>query len=671
MKNTIKKLLILSMLAIFLAVQTGCEGNETDHTDTLLGGVLAGALVISQASSIIKRSQDFSEAEANVVRVSDNNGSGSSDGAGSDGSGDSGDSSGDSGDASDSSGSDSDTGPATPENPSPPDNNKEMGTELKLSWQITDYVFGQYTFDIYIGNAPDDLTIASKAQYSAEYTAYRLKEASRYYWKIKARDNLKRTATGPVWSFDTIGYVVPEENVAPTKPYDPVPQNDADYQPLTMTLTWQGGDENETDLVKYDLYLSATAPPESRIAEKITETSYSVSKLNKNQTYYWKIVSQDTSGLVTEGNVWKFKTGNDSKAKLPSNTTPSDKTVFKDELPTQLTWTGGSTDGSEVKYNVYLGETENNLNLNQGITETSFALTGMTYEKTYYWKIESVDDANISVIGPTWSFSTLKSVIQEPIPGSSNQEVTIHFIDVGQGDSILIEYLDYDILIDGGNSNDKALNYLQNQTINDIDLLIATHMDTDHIGGLDYIMGEYTVKNIIDSGTTSDGKLHYPNYITARDNERIEGAKYEEDSDRTINDFGDLKFEIIDTGDDYSDENNNSVVVLMTYSSTKVLFTGDMEFEAEEDNINRWSDVDVLKVGHHGSKDSTSDEFLKAITPEYAVISCSATNGYGHPTPEVLGRLSARNVNTILRTDQNGTIKFVTNGSSISITTER
>lgn len=247
---------------------------------------------------------------------------------------------------------------------------------------------------------------------------------------------------------------------------------------------------------------------------------------------------------------------------------------------------------------------------------------------------------------------------------TSGDEMTVHFINVGQGDSALIEYKDIDILIDGGDNKaaKTVISYLDRQDIDDIDLIIGTHMDADHIGGLDKVMESYKVEQIIDSGTKKTTKT-YKDYRTAID---AEGATYLADKDMGFQFYDALRVEIIETGDGYSHENDNSVVAKVSFGNMDFLFTGDMEKKAESHALNRFTDIEVLKVGHHGSRTSSSAEFLKLTMPEYAIISCGVSNKYGHPHKEALERLEGIGAE-IYRTDTQGDIRIITDGYKIQV----
>ncbi len=250
-------------------------------------------------------------------------------------------------------------------------------------------------------------------------------------------------------------------------------------------------------------------------------------------------------------------------------------------------------------------------------------------------------------------------------------ELKVHFIDVGQADSIYIQAPDhYDILIDGGNNADgpSLVQYLKNQGVDDIELMIATHPHEDHIGGLNNVLSAFKVDQIIDSGIPAASEI-YTDYISVV---QAEKAKYLSDDDVTFNIGKNITFSILDSGDNYEDVNDDSVITLLDYNNIEFLFAGDMEAEEEADLLSMKNniDIDILKVGHHGSSSSTTDAFLKATTPEVAVISVGAGNTYRHPSASTLSKLEEYKAK-IYRTDVNGNIVVSTNGNTYSVMTER
>ena len=250
--------------------------------------------------------------------------------------------------------------------------------------------------------------------------------------------------------------------------------------------------------------------------------------------------------------------------------------------------------------------------------------------------------------------------------------VSIYFLDVGQGDaSIIITPDDRVVLIDSGPNESLILRYLQDLGISHIDLLIATHAHADHISGMDKIIAKYKPKAFIDPGIPHTSAT-YQRMITAVDKYNI---NYYEGTSRKI-DLGSLTFTILPPANPLirdSELNNNSVVVRLDFKDFSCLFTGDIEKEREghllaesRSNLN----VDILKVGHHGSSSSSSPLFIKSVEPKIAVICCGQGNKYGHPHQETISLLQSLGIE-IYRTDLNGTILVKTDGIEYQIFTEK
>jgi competence protein ComEC len=248
--------------------------------------------------------------------------------------------------------------------------------------------------------------------------------------------------------------------------------------------------------------------------------------------------------------------------------------------------------------------------------------------------------------------------------------LTIAVMDVGQGDSIFIESpTGVQVVIDGGPDDSilTRLPTLMSAGDRTLDAVIETHPDADHIAGLVDLIARYQVKNFIEPGIPKDT-------LTAK---RLEEEVDSEKIRRIIARRGML----LDLGGgaymkvlfpDFdaatipqSKDNDGGIVVQLFYASTTALFMADVSSDVEDHLValdGGALDSDFLKVGHHGSRTSTDDEFLDEVTPDVAVISVGKDNTYGHPTPETLGRLSAHHIKT-LRTDQEGTIVFTSNGN--------
>ena len=249
---------------------------------------------------------------------------------------------------------------------------------------------------------------------------------------------------------------------------------------------------------------------------------------------------------------------------------------------------------------------------------------------------------------------------------SSHQELQVHF---GQGDSTLIIYDDFHILIDGGNNGaeDILLNYLEAVGVDDLEIVVATHPDADHIGGLAEVLQTYSVDLIIDSGEAHTSQT-YKAYLKQVEEQKQLGAQYLEDDDLVFELADGVTFEVIETGDDNGDRNNNSVVTKLTYNDVAFLFTGDMESDVEKKILSRDLDVDILKAGHHGSKTSSSMAFLEVVKPKTVVISAGKNNTYGHPHPVLLNRLKAYTEDIYVTADL-GHIVITTDGQTYEVET--
>lgn len=254
--------------------------------------------------------------------------------------------------------------------------------------------------------------------------------------------------------------------------------------------------------------------------------------------------------------------------------------------------------------------------------------------------------------------------------------MTVNYINIGQGDATLIQYGDYDVLIDAGAeyNSDTLLKFLSDHYVDDIELLITTHAHADHIGGADSVLDKYDVERIVTCDDLSNSNS-YKDYKTAIANEMkdLKTSKYDNNEDRYFKiDYKGTSPLGSSTDESYikiigntiaKDVNDSSTVVEVKFKNKKFLFTGDLEKNGELQLLNKMSDVDILQVGHHGSRTSTSKELLEKTKPEYAIISAGLANKYGHPHKETIDLLKNNNTK-IYGTPKDGTITAITNGTT-------
>ena len=246
---------------------------------------------------------------------------------------------------------------------------------------------------------------------------------------------------------------------------------------------------------------------------------------------------------------------------------------------------------------------------------------------------------------------------------SKSQKLSVDFLDVGQGDAILISQGSKQILIDGGPNGQILLEKLGEYIPfwdRNIEVIIATHPDQDHIDGLIDAMNAYSVSEVIDNSAESDSQV-YKKYRETIEEKNIPRIKGQEGMNIKISE--DAKLEIFGPGENLEnnpkDTNADSIISKLTYGENSFLLTGDLPDEKEQLLIGKNIDLksNVLKVSHHGSKYATTSEFLEEVSPKDAVISVGKNNRYGHPAEETLDRLSEKKIN-ILRTDEINDITY-------------
>lgn len=255
------------------------------------------------------------------------------------------------------------------------------------------------------------------------------------------------------------------------------------------------------------------------------------------------------------------------------------------------------------------------------------------------------------------------------------QNLKIHFIDVGQGDSILIkEAGGQNILVDGGDRADRTaaeiINYLKDQNVKKINYLISTHPHADHIGGLVDIIDSFEVETVLDSGKVHSSAT-YENYLIKIDQKNInfetprQGDKYKLGESEIVFLHPDQKI------DDYS-LNNSSLVFVLKYGQHNFLFTGDIEKKVETELLAENPDlkIDVIKVPHHGSDSSSSANWIKSLEIKTAVIQVGADNNYGHPKADVI-KLYQTEGAQVYRNDLNGNVVITADGKNYTIKVDK
>lgn len=243
-------------------------------------------------------------------------------------------------------------------------------------------------------------------------------------------------------------------------------------------------------------------------------------------------------------------------------------------------------------------------------------------------------------------------------------DMGVHFLDVGQGLSILVQSGGENLIYDGGDrsSSSFVVSYLQSQNITNIDYLIASHYDEDHIAGLVGCLNAFTVENIIGADYIQDTQI-YQSFI---DSVNAQGLEIQHPPVGTEFEFGTGKFTVLSPEVTGSSDNDNSVAIELENGDNSFIFTGDAEADSEHTMCSSGMDLscDVIVPGHHGSATATSWDFLEATIPDYAVISCGTDNQYGHPDKDTMDKLSAMGIQ-VFRTDKQGTVVALSNGTDI------
>lgn len=249
--------------------------------------------------------------------------------------------------------------------------------------------------------------------------------------------------------------------------------------------------------------------------------------------------------------------------------------------------------------------------------------------------------------------------------GYSQEPLEVHYIDVGQGSATLLKSGSHAMLIDTGDSDQgtKIQLYLKKQGVENLDYLVLTHPDADHIGGAPVIITKLGIGQLFLSNYKKDNKTTQK----VTDAMQYKGLTA---SDYQVGDtfaLGNASFTILGPAKEYTDSNNASIAIMVQNGNNRFLFTGDCEAEAEADMAASQADLhaDVYLAGHHGSDTASSQAFMDAVSPSYAVISCGEGNSYGHPHAEVLNRFRSMGIQ-VFRTDEQGSVVAESDGTGIT-----
>ncbi|GAA0237519.1 ComEC/Rec2 family competence protein [Metaclostridioides mangenotii] len=244
---------------------------------------------------------------------------------------------------------------------------------------------------------------------------------------------------------------------------------------------------------------------------------------------------------------------------------------------------------------------------------------------------------------------------------TSGENVKIHFIDTGNSDAILIEDNGVFTLIDGGDNDDEDLmvDYLNKSGVKSIKYLISTHAHADHLGGLDAVVKNFEIENVLVSNGSASTKS-YRDFINAMADKGLSpGVPLENNKFYLNNSY----FEVLNTNGGGT-TNEQSLVLVYTNGNDKAIFTGDIEKGTEKEILGKLDKVDLLKVAHHGSRSSSTQEFLDKVNPEYAAILAEKDNSYGHPHKETMNRFKKMGIK-IHRSDECGDIIFESTGDGL------
>ena len=323
-----------------------------------------------------------------------------------------------------------------------------------------------------------------------------------------------------------------------------------------------------------------------------------------------------------------------------------------------VAWTTSENATSQVEYGTTVSYGSSSVLDSSLVTTHSVNLAGLTAGTTYHYRVKSVDSSSNQATSGDNTFATT---------GSASGQLAVYFIDVGQGDAILIDYGTYEMLIDGGTGATNVASYIKPYVDGPLDVVVATHPDADHIGGLIAVLNSFTVEQIWTDGQATTTQT-YAQFTGAVATAQANGAQvYTGRRGNTI-DLGGLTFHVLNPTDTNGTTNNDSIVLELDFGHVDFLFEGDAEQEAEASMIAAGliHHVDIVKIGHHGSDTASSAAFVAATSPEVAVYCCGLGNQYGHPAASTVAEW--QNVGAaVYGTDVNATIAVTTDGATYHV----
>ena len=284
----------------------------------------------------------------------------------------------------------------------------------------------------------------------------------------------------------------------------------------------------------------------------------------------------------------------------------------------------------------------------------------------------------LMIIGLVLTGCNLEQTTPVPTVAPGQNPLKVAFLDVGQGDSLLIQAPNgQTMLIDGGRSTNLAntviIPKLKEWGAQQVDVLIPTHADQDHIAGLAGVIENFPVKLAALTGQVHSTQI-YERLLTDIRDKNIKALKVR--TGTAIPFDPSVKIEVLNPDDDAvnntDDTNDASIVIKLTYGTTSFLLTGDAEMPANKAMLDHGFDVrsTVLKLGHHGSRTSTNEDWLQHVQPQLGIISAGKDNAFGHPHPEVIAALKNLKI-PYIRTDEHGTITVTSDGSQVHVTSEK